>query len=90
MGATYTGCTMWRAVVLGALAGCLLVVSGATELEAGTADLQGDADCSGQVNPVDALVVLRQDAGNGDAPCAELADVQCDGDVDPIDALRYE
>src|SRR5512145_2052710 len=54
----------------------------------GGGEIQGDADCSGSVNPVDGLVILRQDSGSAEAPCADLADVQCDGDIDPIDALQ--
>ncbi|MEX0682670.1 MAG: hypothetical protein WD904_04050 [Dehalococcoidia bacterium] len=52
------------------------------------ADRLGDADCSGSVNPVDSLLILRQDAALGDVPCADLADVQCDGDIDPVDSLQ--
>lgn len=57
-------------------------------LPAGQGGILGDADCSGSVNPVDSLVILRQDGGLADAPCGEVADVQCDGDVDPIDSLQ--
>ena len=55
---------------------------------AGGADLQADANCSGEVDTVDALAILRHSAGLSAAACEHLADVQCDGDVDTIDALQ--
>ncbi|MFQ5472653.1 MAG: hypothetical protein ACE5FA_07200, partial [Dehalococcoidia bacterium] len=51
-------------------------------------DILGDANCSGAVDPVDALAILRGEAGLAAPPCVDLADVQCDGDVDTIDALQ--
>jgi hypothetical protein len=66
----------------------VLCLAGATAAGGAPAsNILGDADCSGTVNPVDSLVVLRDDSGLAQAPCAQLADVQCDGDIDPIDSL---
>ncbi|MCH8200629.1 MAG: hypothetical protein IIB85_01765 [Chloroflexi bacterium] len=64
----------------------------------------GDGDCSGEVNPIDSLKVLRSDAGlpvsqTGDCPVigsnvtvdgtARLwNDVDCGGAVNPIDSLK--
>jgi hypothetical protein len=90
------GHVVWQAFSCPALT-LLLVLVGSRPGAAATTDggplawaggIQGDADCSGSVNPVDGLVILRQDSGSAEAPCAELADVQCDGDIDPIDALQ--
>ena len=55
---------------------------------AGGAELQADANCSGEVDTVDALAILRHSAGLSAAACEHLADVQCDGDIDTIDALQ--
>ena len=59
--------------------------------------LQGDVDCDGDVDSVDALKVLRFVAGldyEQVEPCPDIAsgktifgDVDCDGDVDAVDAL---
>jgi hypothetical protein len=49
--------------------------------------LQGDADCNGVVNSVDALHVLREVAGLGAAACIERGDVNCDGARTSVDAL---
>jgi len=35
----------------------------------GAAAIQGDADCSGSVNPIDSLAILRHDGGIANAPC---------------------
>ena len=64
----------------------------------------GDGDCSGEVNPIDSLKVLRSDAGlpvsqTGDCPVigsnvtvdgtARLwNDVDCSGAVNPVDSLK--
>lgn len=49
----------------------------------------GDADCSGGVNALDALQVLRASAGlSTTAGCLVDADTDCDGDRDSVDALR--
>jgi hypothetical protein len=63
--------------------------------------LMGDVDCSGTVNSVDALKVLRftvdlsvsqsepcPDIGNTSGSGFDNGDVDCDNDVDPVDALR--
>jgi hypothetical protein len=55
---------------------------------AGGEALQGDADCSGAVNPIDSLAILRQDGGVADVGCPERADTNCDEAVDPVDSLR--
>ncbi len=64
----------------------------------------GDANCSGEANPVDSLLALRHDAGlsadTGD--CPEIGagievlnasehiwgDVDCGGEVTPVDSLK--
>jgi hypothetical protein len=54
--------------------------------------IQGDVDCNGVVNAVDALKVLREIAGFGEPPCAQACDVNCDGSdsaVDSLFILRY-
>ncbi len=64
----------------------------------------GDANCSGEANPVDSLFTLRFDAGlptdTGDCPEMGLeidvlnasphiwGDVDCSGEVNPIDSLK--
>ncbi len=49
----------------------------------------GDADCSGGVNALDALQVLRASAQlQPPAGCLADADSDCDGDLDSVDALR--
>jgi hypothetical protein len=55
---------------------------------AAASTIAGDANCSGAVDPIDSLVILRGDAGLATPPCTDLADVQCDGDVDPVDSLQ--
>lgn len=55
----------------------------------GGALIQGDADCSGAIDAVDALVLLRHLAAIGEAPgCLEAADVDCNGALDATDALK--
>jgi hypothetical protein len=50
--------------------------------------LQGDTDCDGDVDSVDALFVLRDTAGlPHSAACIARGDVDCDGDRDSVDAL---
>jgi hypothetical protein len=49
--------------------------------------LQGDADCDGDVDENDALVILGAAADLGAVPCPERADVNCDLAVDVLDAL---
>jgi len=50
--------------------------------------LPGDVDCSGAVNSVDALQVLRHVAGLAEANClAAAGNVNCGGGVDAVDAL---
>jgi hypothetical protein len=51
--------------------------------------MNGDADCSGSINSVDALHVLRKVAGfSGEPACIAQGDTNCDGDIDATDALR--
>jgi hypothetical protein len=46
-------------------------------------------DCSGVLNAVDALYVLRHVASiPGDPPCIARGDADCDGQIDATDALR--
>jgi hypothetical protein len=47
----------------------------------------GDADCSGETNPIDSLYVLRHDASIILAPCYNRADLDCDGFLTPVDSL---
>lgn len=48
----------------------------------------GDADCSGGVNAVDALMDLRDVAGLSASPCVPLAgNVKCDDGLTSVDAL---
>lgn len=51
--------------------------------------LRGNVDCSEDgITPVDALHILRYDAGLWPAPpCIDGADVNCDGDRDTLDVL---
>ncbi len=60
---------------------------------------QGDVDCSGSVNSVDALKTLRHSAGlpvTQNEPCTDIAtpgvmtwgDVDCSGGVNAVDALK--
>ena len=49
----------------------------------------GDVDCSGEIESVDALALLRFLVNIQPAPmCIDLADAQCDGDKDVVDALQ--
>ena len=70
----------------------------------GTERIWGDSDCSGAVNPVDSLKVLRSDAGlsvSQTGSCPNIAssvtvdgtarlwnDVDCGGSVNPVDSLK--
>ena len=81
-----------RIAVLFAI-GLVLALAGAgsqpVSAGSGTAEVQGDADCSGQVDAGDVIEDLRV-AGGIESPdsCAnEAGDVDCDGDLDGIDAL---
>lgn len=48
----------------------------------------GDADCSGSTDTIDATLVLQRDAGvTGTLPCQSDADVNRDGVLGPIDAI---
>ncbi|MCI0776859.1 MAG: hypothetical protein J4N95_01650 [Chloroflexi bacterium] len=48
---------------------------------------QGDADCSGEVNAIDAALVLQLVAGlAGSLPCEANADANSDGSINSIDA----
>ncbi len=64
----------------------------------------GDANCSGEADPVDSLLTLRHDAGLGanTGSCPEMGvtvdvqdaslhlwgDVDCGGDITPVDSLK--
>jgi hypothetical protein len=53
---------------------------------------KGDADCSGAIDSVDALMILKDVAGVDEAGCGEAADVDCDGELtaaDSLGVLRY-
>jgi hypothetical protein len=47
----------------------------------------GDADCSGAINAVDALGVLRKAAGLSAPACVGAADINCTGGLNSVDAL---
>lgn len=86
---------MTRKLWVGSLLLLLLAASGilqsARPAPAGAQPvLQGDVNCSGASDSVDALQVLRSVAGlSGSAPClAEAGDVDCEGTVNSIDALK--
>lgn len=80
--------TVLRVLAFGLALSALALAAGGRAGAGAGSDLQGDANCSAVVDTVDALTILRQQAGLGTAACAQLADVQCDGDVDAIDALQ--
>jgi hypothetical protein len=47
----------------------------------------GDANCDGEVDPIDAALVLQLDAGLVDSlPCEDNADHNHDGDINSLDA----
>lgn len=51
--------------------------------------MSGDTDCDGEVDSVDALMVLRNTAGlPHSAKCIAAGDVDCDQDIDSVDALK--
>jgi hypothetical protein len=51
--------------------------------------LNGDVDCSGDLNSVDALRILRHVVELGaDPACIVRGDTNCDGNIDATDALR--
>ena len=64
---------------------CLGLVGGVAE--AGT--LPGDADCSGQVDSLDAQAILALDVGLRRLPtiCTTNADVDGSGRITPVDSL---
>jgi len=67
----------------------LTVLSAGNPGSLAVAAAPGDADCSGGVNALDALQVLRASAQlPPPAGCLADADNDCDGDLDSIDALR--
>jgi hypothetical protein len=73
-------------------------------LSSGASILWGDLNCSGGVDPVDSLTVLRNDAGlsitqGDDCPALDdmlqvnglsvaFADIDCDGSAGPVDSLK--
>jgi len=51
--------------------------------------LNGDVDCSGDLDSVDALRILRHVVELGaDPACMVRGDTNCDGVIDATDALR--
>jgi hypothetical protein len=49
---------------------------------------QGDVNCDGNIDTVDALIILRDVAGlTHGGQCLGSADVDCNGDIDSVDAL---
>jgi hypothetical protein len=80
----------------------LVLATGWGGLDPGTEDVaaggatpgvRGDADCDGEVNSIDAALVLQLRAGLiGDLDCYSMADVNADGQVNSVDAaliLQY-
>ena len=64
------------------------IIDGAIDCAAGDVTIDGDVDCDGRVNSIDALYILQFHAALMPAlPCPEAADVNGDGSVDSIDAL---
>jgi plastocyanin len=53
-----------------------------------TTGKNGDVDCNGVINSIDALKVLRHSAGLNSPPCIALGDVDCNGLINSIDALK--
>jgi hypothetical protein len=49
--------------------------------------VMGDVNCSGTVNSIDALGVLRRSAGLSAPACSGNGDVNCDGSQNAVDAL---
>jgi hypothetical protein len=52
----------------------------------------GDADCNGVANAIDAALALQDNAGFADVECPSGADVNGDGRIDSLDAsliLQY-
>jgi hypothetical protein len=57
------------------------VAAGSTDVD------EGDANCDGSVNSIDALIVLQYVAGlRNTVPCPEAADVNNDGNIGAVDA----
>ena len=64
------------------------IIDGAIDCAAGAVTIDGDVDCDGRVNSIDALFILQFNAALMPAlPCPEAADVNGDGRIDSIDAL---
>lgn len=90
--ARYLAAAAFVVLLIASLGFSLPVASAAEppEMDAKT----GDANCSGDIDAVDAAVVLQFDAGLFEAlPCAISADVDCNMVVDAIDAsliLQYD
>jgi|FLYL01.1.fsa_nt_gi lysophospholipase L1-like esterase len=82
----------WRlALALIVLAAALLALHASGGAEAGDEPAfkaaSGDVDCSGEVDAVDALRILRLVARlDSGVPCPDAADVDCSGDVSATDA----
>jgi hypothetical protein len=49
--------------------------------------VMGDVNCSGTVNAIDALGVLRKSAGLSAPPCSGNGDLNCNGVQNSVDAL---
>lgn len=84
-----------KLAAVGAVLVAVIALAAAGNLSSGksaasSADIQGDADCSGVINEQDALGILVSFARVGDtAPCVDAAgDVDCDLVAGPADALR--
>ena len=72
-----------------ALAMVVLVLGLDTSFDGAEGIVAGDTNCSGEVDSVDALAIMRSVATeNADAGCIQAGDIDCDGDVDAVDALR--
>ncbi|HSP55279.1 MAG TPA: dockerin type I repeat-containing protein [Dehalococcoidia bacterium] len=88
----------WRLAIAAAILSVALFAGDAGHSQSAVADFQaqgtstdilGDANCSGAVDSIDALAVLRAGAGLGQPACLMPAgDTNCDGAANSVDALR--
>jgi len=85
-------CVTTRSLLIGTQAGDVRITALSSNASSWTfatsTSALGDVNCDGHVNPVDAELVLQDDAGLlGSLPCPANADVSVDGLTDARDAL---